>query len=90
LHTPRTSVREQAEILAGRLRKLRRATFSRLSADCGGTYEVVARFLAVLELYREGRITVDQLTPLGELYVTWSERDETGPGALMAKGEDYG
>jgi segregation and condensation protein A len=90
LHTPRTSVREQAEILVGRLRDLRRATFRRLSADCAGTYEVVARFLAVLELYREGRITVDQLTPLGELYVSWSERDEQGPGALLAKGDDYG
>jgi segregation and condensation protein A len=72
LHTPRTTVREQAEILAGRLRELRRATFRRLTADCAGTYEVVARFLAVLELYREGRVTVDQLTPLGELYVSWS------------------
>ena len=72
LHTPRTSVREQAEIIAGRLRELRRATFRRLTADCAGTYEVVARFLAVLELYREGRVTVDQLTPLGELYVSWS------------------
>jgi segregation and condensation protein A len=72
LHTPRTSVREQAEILAGRLRELRRATFRRLTADCAGTYEVVARFLAVLELYREGRVTVDQLSPLGELYVSWS------------------
>jgi segregation and condensation protein A len=72
LHTPRTTVREQAEIIAGRLRELRRATFRRLTADCAGTYEVVARFLAVLELYREGRVTVDQLTPLGELFVTWS------------------
>ena len=72
LHTPRTSVREQAEIIAGRLRELRRATFRRLTADCVGTYEVVARFLAVLELYREGRVTVDQLTPLGELFVSWS------------------
>ena len=72
LHTPRTTVREQAEIIAGRLRELRRATFRRLTADCAGTYEVVARFLAVLDLYREGRVTVDQLTPLGELYVSWS------------------
>jgi segregation and condensation protein A len=90
LHTPRTSVREQAEILAGRLRELHRATFRRLISDCGGTYEIVARFLAVLELYREGRVTVEQVTPLGELYVSWSGRDETGPGALMAKGDDYG
>jgi segregation and condensation protein A len=72
LHTPRTTVREQTGIIAGRLRELRRATFRRLTADCAGTYEVVARFLAVLELYREGRVTVDQLTPLGELYVSWS------------------
>jgi segregation and condensation protein A len=73
LHIPRTSVREQTEILAVRLRDLRRATFRQLTSDCAGTYEVVARFLAVLELYRESRITLDQVTPLGELYVTWSD-----------------
>jgi segregation and condensation protein A len=72
LHIPRTTVREQAEILTVRLREARRATFRQLSADCAGTYEVVARFLAVLELYREARITLDQVTPLGDLYVTWS------------------
>ena len=48
-----------------------RATFRRLAADCAGTYEVVARFLALLELYREGSVSFDQVTPLGELYVTW-------------------
>jgi segregation and condensation protein A len=72
LHVPRTTVREQAEILALRLREVRRATFRQLTADCAGTYEVVARFLAVLELYRDARISVDQVTPLGDLYVTWS------------------
>jgi segregation and condensation protein A len=72
LHVPRTTVREQAEILAGRLREVGRATFRQLSADCAGTYEVVARFLAVLELFRESRITLDQITPLGDLFVTWS------------------
>ena len=88
LHTPRTTVREQAEIIAGRLRELRRATFRRLTADCAGTYEVVARFLAVLDLYREGRVTVDQLTPLGELYVSWS----AAPGdqdAVAAGGAEW-
>src|SRR5271170_4464454 len=63
LHVPRTSVREQAEILLARLRKLRRATFRQLIADCAGTYEVVARFLAVLELYRDGRVGIDQVDP---------------------------
>jgi segregation and condensation protein A len=82
LHMPRTTVREQAEILAGRLRRLRRATFRQLIADCAGTYEVVARFLAVLELYRDSRVTLDQVAPLGELFVTWSDREPAGEGAV--------
>ncbi len=78
LHVPKTSVREQAEILLARLRSLRRATFRQLIADCAGTYEVVARFLAVLELYRDGRISLDQIAPLGDLYLTWTDQGEPG------------
>jgi segregation and condensation protein A len=72
IHAPRTSVREQAEILAAKLRRLGRATFRGLTSDCAGTYEVVARFLAVLELYREERVSFEQLSALGELYITWT------------------
>jgi segregation and condensation protein A len=78
LHVPKTSVREQAEILLARLRSLRRATFRQLIADCAGTYEVVARFLAALELYRDGLISLDQITPLGDLYLTWANQGEPG------------
>ena len=78
LHVPRTSVREQAEILLARLRSVRRATFRQLIADSGGTYEVVARFLAVLELYREGRVSLDQVAPLGDLYLSWIDQGEPG------------
>lgn len=78
LHMPRTSVREQAEILLVRLRKLRRATFRQLVADCAGTYEVVARFLAVLELYRDGLVTLDQVAPLSDLYLSWSDQGDLG------------
>ena len=78
LHVPRTSVREQAEILLARLRRLHRATFRQLIADCAGTYEVVARFLAMLELYRDGLVSLDQLAPLGDLYVSWTDRGEQG------------
>ncbi|MGH3277131.1 MAG: segregation and condensation protein A [Streptosporangiaceae bacterium] len=81
LHIPATSVREQAEILALRLRDLRRATFRQLTADCAGTYEVVARFLAVLELFRESRITLDQVVPLGDLYISWSDAGSAGEGS---------
>ena len=39
---------------------------------CGHTLEVVARFLALLELYRQQRVVFEQLTPLGELHVRWT------------------
>jgi segregation and condensation protein A len=72
IHTPPTTVREQAEIISGKLRRLGRATFRGLVADCTGTYEVVARFLALLDLYRDAAVSLEQLTALGELYVTWT------------------
>jgi segregation and condensation protein A len=85
IHTPRTSVREQVGIIAGRLRNLGRATFRQLTSDCAGTYEVVARFLALLDLYRDGNVSFEQLVPLGDLYVTWAG-PETGP--LIGAGEE--
>jgi segregation and condensation protein A len=76
LHAPRVSVREQAVLLAGRLRAAGAATFRSLSADSGTTIVVVARFLALLELYREGVVSFEQMTPLGELHVRWTPNDE--------------
>jgi segregation and condensation protein A len=65
-------VPEQMAMLAERLAALQRATFRQLTADCAGLHEVVARFLAVLELYRDGRVALDQVAPLGDLYVSWT------------------
>lgn len=71
LHAPVVSVREQAVILAGRLREAGGATFRTLVADAPDTMTVVGRFLALLELYREGAVAFDQVAPLGELHVRW-------------------
>jgi segregation and condensation protein A len=79
IHAPRTSVREQAELLAMRLRRQRRASFRALTADCAGTYEVVARFLALLELYRKQAVSFDQIQPLGDLHITWTGSDSDEP-----------
>ena len=76
LHVPLVSVREQAAILVGRLRRLRVATFRALISDCDTTMLVVGRFLAVLELYRDGVVAFEQVSPLGDLTVRW-----TGPDA---------
>jgi segregation and condensation protein A len=75
IHTPQTSVREQAEILVSRLSRLGRATFRGLTSDCAGTYEVVARFLALLDLYRDEQVSFEQMAALGELYITWTGSD---------------
>ncbi|MGI8529480.1 MAG: segregation and condensation protein A [Geodermatophilaceae bacterium] len=71
LHAPRISVAEHAAILRERLARSGAATFRSLTADCTHTLEVVARFLALLDLYREHAVSFDQLTALGELHVRW-------------------
>jgi segregation and condensation protein A len=78
LHMPLTSVREQVGLLADRLAHLRRATFRQLTRDCVGTYDIIARFLAILELYRNGRVSFDQVAPLGDLYVSWTPDRQPG------------
>ncbi len=76
LHAPAVSVREQASILVGMLRRTRTSTFRALTADCEGTLVVVARFLALLELFRESAVTFDQVSPLGELHIRWTGTDD--------------
>jgi segregation and condensation protein A len=85
IYAPQASVREQATLLVERLRRVERATFRSLTADCAGTYEIVARFLAVLELYREQAVSLEQLEPLGELYITWTGTED---GEVVV-GDDY-
>jgi segregation and condensation protein A len=79
LHAPIVSVREQAVILGTRLRNAGAATFRALIAGCPDTMTIVGRFLALLELYREGAVAFDQVVPLGELHVRWVAGDDVTP-----------
>ncbi len=76
MYTPQASVEEQGAILVERLRKLRKATFRALTSDCAGVHEIVARFLALLTLYREQAVSFEQIEPLGELHVGWTGSEE--------------
>ncbi|WP_199721534.1 segregation and condensation protein A [Cellulomonas rhizosphaerae] len=76
LHAPPVSVREQAAVLVDRLRHQGATSFRALVADAGSTIVVVARFLALLELFREGAVAFDQVTPLGELNVRWTGAED--------------
>ena len=78
IHAEFISIREQAVLIAGRLRGAGgRASFRQLSSGATGNDEIVASFLALLELYREDVIAFEQVTPLGELYVSWTGGDRT-------------
>ena len=72
IHAPLISIKDQARVLTALLKRLGRASFRQLTANAQGSYEVVASFLALLELYREDAVSFEQVTPLGELYVTWT------------------
>lgn len=67
----RVPVGEQLRILADRLRRARTLTFTELTADAGRTAVVVARFLALLILYRQGGVDLTQDAPMEEITVTW-------------------
>ncbi|MEU5900879.1 segregation and condensation protein A [Streptomyces venezuelae] len=75
IHAPLVSVQEQAGLVVARLRERGEASFRVLVEDAGDTLTVVARFLALLELYREKAVALDQEDPLGELMVRWTGGD---------------
>ncbi|MEW1759982.1 segregation/condensation protein A [Streptomyces cyaneofuscatus] len=80
IHAPLVSVREQAGIVVERLREAGAAvSFRTLTEDAPDTLTVVARFLALLELYREKAVTLDQDEALGELLVAWCGGEGTEP-----------
>ena len=72
LHQHEVSVAEHVELLRARLAELGVATFAVLTADCVAPIEVVARFLAVLDLFRGATVELDQPEPFGELTVRWT------------------
>jgi segregation and condensation protein A len=76
LHAPQVSVREQAHLVVDQLRRTGEMTFRALTADAPDLMTKVARFLAVLELFREGAIAFEQATPLGDLHIRWTGTDD--------------
>jgi segregation and condensation protein A len=87
LHHTRVSVREEAAGVVDRLRRVSSATFRSLSADCPSALHVVARFLALLELFRERLVVFEQISPLGELTVRWTGNDD-GPVEVGGEFDD--
>ncbi|MBG6053621.1 segregation and condensation protein A [Salinibacterium sp. CAN_S4] len=89
LHAPLISIREQAAYVVAMLRRGETLTFRQLISGADQKGVIIARFLAVLELYRGAFIGFDQLEPLGELHIHWSAEHWTDD-SLANLGSDYG
>ncbi|MFT3871932.1 MAG: segregation/condensation protein A [Nocardioides sp.] len=76
IHAPRVSVREQAAVVVERLRRQGTMTFRALCGDSPDTLTTVARFLSLLELFREGAVAFEQVSPLGELTIRWTGSED--------------
>jgi len=71
LHAPLISIREQAAYVVAVLRARSTATFRELIATAEEKGVIVARFIAVLELYRHAAVAFEQPEPLGQLTLQW-------------------
>ncbi|MFW6719016.1 segregation/condensation protein A [Streptomyces sp. MAR4 CNY-716] len=79
IHAPLVSVQEQAQVVVSRLREHGSVSFQELIADAPDPLTVVARFLALLELYRERAVALDQEGALEPLTVRWTGREDAVP-----------
>jgi segregation and condensation protein A len=75
LHAPLVSVTEQSSIIVERLRNSGTLTFRSLVAGAS-VGVIVARFLAILDLFKQSQVTFEQAAPLADLYVRWSGTSE--------------
>jgi len=73
LHLPLVSVAAEALGVVSALRRHKTMSFRALVSDAANTLVVVARFLALLELFKEGSVRFEQVVALGELQITWVE-----------------
>lgn len=72
LHMPLVSVTEESKRVVEALRHSKSLSFRNLISDADSTLVVVARFLALLDLYRQGVLRFDQVVALGELHISWT------------------
>jgi segregation and condensation protein A len=76
LHMALVSVSEQSKLVVEALRQSKTMSFRSLCHDADSTMVVVARFLALLDLYRQGNLRFNQVIALGELQISWTGSEE--------------
>ena len=75
LHLALVSVAEESRVVVEALRRSKSLSFRNLVSDAQNTMVIVARFLALLDLYRQGVLRFDQVIAMGELQISWTGSD---------------
>lgn len=84
LHLPLVSVAEESRVVVAALRRATSLSFRNLITESDSTLVIVARFLALLDLYRQGVLRFNQVIALGELQISWTGSLE---GEVLASDE---
>jgi len=85
IHAPLISVADQLIIVSAKLRREGSLTFRNIVSDAEETAVVVARFLSLLELFRQGRIALEQAAALGDLHVRWINESDDEPIVVISE-----
>jgi segregation and condensation protein A len=88
IHQIRVTVADAVVELTDELPRVGRVTFARLTADLGERIEIIVRFLALLELYKQGLVDLEQAGSFADLHVRWTG-DEDGAGLDVSEVEEY-
>lgn len=84
----RITVADAVAELIDELPRVGRITFRRLTADLGERIEVIVRFLAVLELFKQGYVELDQTERFGDIEVSWSAADDVSTESILIDAYD--
>jgi segregation and condensation protein A len=90
LHVSAASVDDAVAELVDELPRAGAIGFRRLTAALVDRLDVVVRFLAVLELFKQGLVELDQADAFGDITVSWigGEVDGDGPNGLVLSAVD--
>ena len=84
----KVTVADAVAELIDELPRVGRISFRRLTADLADRIEVIVRFLAVLELFKQGYVDIDQPERFGDIDVTWCAPADASAEAILIDAYD--
>ncbi len=79
----RFTVAEAVAELCDELPRIGHISFRRLTADLAERLEVIVQFLAVLELFKQGLVEIDQTERFGDIDILWTGGADVDPSSVL-------